>query len=93
MTMDERYTFLLYVAEGSDLSQRARQNFDALIRPRLRGNVDLTIIDIGADPQAAADMKVAVTPMLIRTNPLPLVRVPGDLSEKDRVLTMLGLTY
>jgi circadian clock protein KaiB len=40
-------------------------------------------------PDRAEDEKILATPTLIKTLPLPLRRVIGDLSDKDKVL--LGL--
>lgn len=49
----------------------------------------MEIIDVLEFPQVAEDERILATPTLIKTLPLPLRRVIGDLSDKEKVL--LGL--
>ena len=46
----EIYNFILYVAGDSELTARARANFDRLIRARLGDRCSLTTIDVLAEP-------------------------------------------
>lgn len=50
---------------------------------------DLEIIDVLEFPDLAEDERILATPTLIKSLPLPLRRVIGDLSDKEKVL--LGL--
>ena len=55
----------------------------------LQGQFDLEIIDVLEHPELAEDEKILATPTLIKSLPLPLRRVIGDLSDTEKVL--LGL--
>ncbi len=50
---------------------------------------DLEIIDVLEFPEMAETERILATPTLIKSLPLPLRRVIGDLSDKEKVL--LGL--
>ena len=47
---------------------------------------DLEIIDVLEFPDLAEDERILATPTLIKSLPLPLRRVIGDLSDKEKVL-------
>ena len=49
----------------------------------------MQIIDVLENPQMAEDDRILATPTLIKQLPLPLRRIIGDLSDKEKVL--LGL--
>jgi len=55
----------------------------------LDAGVRLTVVDVHADPAAALSRGVRVAPTLVRTRPLPVRRIAGDLSQTERVLSML----
>ena len=55
----------------------------------LSAEYELQIIDVLENPQMAEDDRILATPTLIKQLPLPLRRIIGDLSDKDKVL--LGL--
>jgi circadian clock protein KaiB len=52
----------------------------------------LVIIDILQHPQLAEDEKILATPTLIKSLPLPIRRIIGDLSATEKVLLGLDLT-
>jgi circadian clock protein KaiB len=52
----------------------------------LEGRYELEIVDVLEHPQRAEDEKILATPTLIKQLPLPLRRVIGDLSDKEKVL-------
>ena len=60
-----------------------------LCENELEGQYELEIIDVLENPQRAEEEKILATPTLIKQLPLPLRRVIGDLSDKEKVL--LGL--
>jgi circadian clock protein KaiB len=83
------YVLRLYVTGTSPRAQVAIANLRRICEQDLRGQYDLEIIDVLKDPQLAEDAKILATPTLIKDLPLPLRRVIGDLSDKEKVL--LGL--
>lgn len=88
-----RFTFTLYIAGESDLSHRAQTNFERIIRSRLGENCQLHVIDIVAKPELAREHRILATPLLVREEPEPTLRILGDLSKEDQLLAQLGLEF
>lgn len=70
-------------------AEQAIANLQRICDADLDGQYEVQIIDVLEHPQLAEDEKILATPTLIRRLPLPLRRVIGDLSDRDKVL--LGL--
>ena len=87
----EKHVFTFFIAGGGELAVRALANFDRLIRPRLEGECTLIVVDILKEPRQAREHRVVATPMLVREQPHPVVRILGDLSQGAKVLDQLGL--
>ena len=84
-----KYLLTLYVTGTSPRAKIAIANLERLCKHELEGQYELEIVDVLENPQRAEDEKILATPTLIKQLPLPLRRVIGDLSDKDKVL--LGL--
>ena len=85
------YEFKLYV---SGISVRSEQIHAALSRTfdkLLSGKYNLEIIDLLEDPQRAREANVLVTPTLIKSKPLPLLRLVGDFSNMEVLRKLLDL--
>ncbi len=81
----------LFVTGSTPKSVRAIQNIRALCEERLRGRYELKVIDIYQHPEQIMPEQIVVTPTLIKKLPIPLRRLIGDLSNKDRLLLGLDL--
>jgi circadian clock protein KaiB len=81
----------LFVSGASDLAARAVANAKVLCEAHLKGRYELAVVDVHDDPTAALRSDVLATPTLVKTQPLPVRRVVGDLSHTDDVLRMLRL--
>jgi len=86
---DGRYHLTLFVSGASGLSARAIDDVRRLCDVHLSERAELTVVDVYAEPQAALSSRVSVVPTLVRTSPLPVRRVVGDLSRAERVLSAL----
>ncbi len=84
-----KYVLTLYVTGTSPRTKIAIDNLDRICKQELDGRYELEIVDVLENPQRAEDEKILATPTLIKQLPLPLRRVIGDLSDKEKVL--LGL--
>lgn len=73
----------------SPRTSTAISNLRRICENELEGQYDLEIIDVLEHPDVAEDEKILATPTLIKSLPLPLRRVIGDLSDTEKVL--LGL--
>jgi circadian clock protein KaiB len=79
----------LFVTSASSRTGTAIANLQRICEQELQGQYELEIIDVLEFPERAEDEKILATPTLIKSLPLPLRRVIGDLSDKEKVL--LGL--
>lgn len=84
-----KYLLRLFVTGASSRTGTAIANLRRICEQDLQGLYDLEIIDVLEFPELAETEKILATPTLIKSLPLPLRRVIGDLSDKDKVL--LGL--
>lgn len=86
-----KYLLKLYITGQTARSERAITNLRHICRAALGNNYELVIIDILERPQLAEKEKILATPTLIRESPLPVRRVIGDLSDKEKLLLALDL--
>jgi circadian clock protein KaiB len=80
------FVLKLYVTGTSPRTRQAIENLQHICEQELRGRYELEIVDVLEHPQAAEDDRILATPTLIKKLPLPLRRVIGDLSDRDKVL-------
>ena len=84
-----KYVLRLYIAGMTGRSARAVENVRKICEEHLHGRYDLEVIDIHQQPTLAKGEQIIAAPTLIKKLPLPLRRVIGDMSSRERVL--LGL--
>ncbi len=66
-------------------------NLRRICEAELGAQYDLEIIDVVEHPQIAEAQRILATPTLVKQLPLPLRRVIGDLSDREKVLFGLEL--
>ena len=81
----------LYITGLTPRSQRAIGNLRRICEEELGGRYEMVVIDVLERPQLAEDERILVTPTLVKSLPLPVRRVVGDLSDTHRVLAGLDL--
>ena len=87
----ERYVLRLYIAGNNHRSQIAVENVNKICEEYLKGRYELEVIDIYQDRIKNLVDLVLAAPTLIKKLPLPLRRVIGDMSRKEKVLIGLDL--
>lgn len=87
----EAYVLRLYVAGVTPNSLRAIANLKHLCEELLQGRYTLEVIDLYQQPELAEGEQIVAAPTLIKELPLPLRRVIGDMSNRERVLVGLDL--
>jgi circadian clock protein KaiB len=87
----QHYILQLYVTGSSVRSSRAITNIHSLCEERLKDRYELEVIDIYQQPEHAMDQQIIAAPTLIKREPLPLKRLVGDFSNRDRVIHGLDL--
>jgi circadian clock protein KaiB len=85
------YTLRLFVTGTTPRSLRAIQNIRAICDEKLEGRYHLEVIDIYQHPELMQKEQIVVAPTLVKSLPLPVRRLIGDLSNKDRILVGLDL--
>ena len=87
----ERYVLRLYVTGMTPRSERAVRNLRAICDEYLAGRYDLEVVDIYQQPLLAKGEQIIAAPTLIKKLPLPVRRIIGDMSNRERVLVGLHL--
>jgi circadian clock protein KaiB len=87
----ERYVLRLYVTGMTSRSARAVSNLRNICDEYLEGRYDLEVIDIYQQPVLTKGEQIIAAPTLIKKLPLPIRRIIGDMSNRERVLLGLDL--
>jgi circadian clock protein KaiB len=87
----EWYTLRLYVTGMTPRSSHALTNLRTICDEYLEGRYDLEVIDIYQQPVLAKGDQIIAAPTLIKKLPLPMRRIVGDMSNRERVLLGLDL--
>ncbi len=88
---EERFTLRLYIAGQTPRSVTALANLRKLCEEFLPGRYDLEIIDLIQNPKRARTDQILAIPTLVRSLPIPIARIIGDLSDTDQVLLGLNI--
>jgi circadian clock protein KaiB len=83
------YVLRLYIAGMTPRAQEAIRNIKRICEEELKGRYELEIVDVYQQPELAKKEQILAAPTLIRKLPLPLRKLVGDMSDKERVV--LGL--
>jgi circadian clock protein KaiB len=87
----ERYVLRLFVTGMTPRSCQAIRNLQAICDECLEGRYDLDVIDIYQQPALTKGEQIIAAPTLIKQLPLPMRRLVGDMSNRERVLRGLDL--
>ncbi len=89
MTM---YKFKLYVVGRTPKSIEVIEELVQLLEDALNSYYHLEVIDVIESPELAEKDGILATPALEKVAPVPVRKIVGDLSDRERVLLVLGLT-
>jgi circadian clock protein KaiB len=87
----DTYIFRLFITGASPNSARAVANIRQICETYLKGKYALEIVDVYQQQEVAEKEQLIALPLLIKQQPLPVRRLIGDLSDKQKVLTELGI--
>ena len=79
----------LYVAGMSARSSLAISNIRAICEQQYKDGFELEIIDIYQQMDMAERDNIIAAPTLIRMLPPPLLRLIGDMTDKEKVLLVM----
>jgi circadian clock protein KaiB len=87
----ETWELRLYVAGKTEKSITAFANLKSYCEEHLKGLYSIEVIDLLENPQLAEGDQILAIPTLVRKVPLPIRKIIGDLSNKERVLVGLDI--
>ncbi|MCE8423418.1 MAG: circadian clock KaiB family protein [Candidatus Methanoperedens sp.] len=87
----QTYVLRLYITGITPRSTIAIQNVKKICEENLKGRYELEVIDIYQQPMLAKDEQIIAAPTLIKRLPLPLKRLIGDMTDKERIFVGLDL--
>jgi circadian clock protein KaiB len=85
------YELRLYVAGQTPKSIAAFANLKKICEEHLAGKYSIEVIDLMEKPQLAQGDQILAIPTLVRKLPVPIRKIIGDLSDKERTLVGLDL--
>ena len=85
------YMLKLFVAGEGARTSRAVENIRQICSENLEGKFQFEVIDITENPQAAEEHRIIAVPTLVKEEPLPAMRLIGDMSETRKVLEGLNI--
>ena len=80
-----RYVMTLFVTGITARSGRAVANVRGFCESELAGDYDLEVVDLYRAPQRARSEQVVAAPTLVRSEPQPIRRIIGDMSDWRRL--------
>jgi circadian clock protein KaiB len=78
----------LYVAGQTPKSVAAIRNLERLCEAT-PGAYEVEVIDLRQQPQLAREHNIVAIPTLVRSLPVPVQKIIGDLSDREKVLVHL----
>lgn len=81
----------LYIAGQTPKSLAAISNLKALCDEHLNGGYRVEVVDLLKNPTLAKDHQILAIPTLVRSLPVPIRKIIGDLSDTARVLVGLDV--
>ncbi len=86
-----QYVLRLYIVGATPASRRAISAIRRICDEELAGRYSLEVIDIYQRPALAAGEQIIAAPTLIKDLPVPVRRLVGDMTDRERVLVGLDL--
>jgi circadian clock protein KaiB len=86
------YELKLYIVGRTPKSIKVVSSLKQLLEDALKDRYSLEVIDVIENPELAEQGGILATPTLEKVSPEPARKVIGYLSDKETVLTALGLT-
>ena len=81
----------LYVAGQSPRSLAAISNLKKICADFMKANYRIELIDLMKNPAMAQDHQILAIPTLVRSLPVPISKIIGDLSNVEQVLMGLEI--
>lgn len=90
---DDKLVLQLYVSGMSPKSMEAIDNIKHICEEHFKDAFELEIIDIYKNPEVALEHHIIFCPSLIKHFPLPRKVLIGTLSDAEKVIKALGISF
>jgi len=89
MTEPKPLKLTLYVAGQTPKSVAAIRNLERIVAEQGPDAYEVEVIDLREHPQLAREHNIVAIPTLVRSLPVPVQKIIGDLSDQEKVLVHL----
>ena len=86
---EEPLKLTLYVAGQTPKSVAAIRNLQRLCEEHMPNRYEVEVVDLRLQPQLAREHNIVAIPTLVRSLPVPVQKIIGDLSDHEKVLIHL----
>lgn len=86
-----KWVLRLYIAGQTPKAITAFRNLKLICEEELKGKYSIQVINLLENPKLARDNQILAVPALVRKLPLPVRKIIGDLSDRERVLVGLDI--
>jgi circadian clock protein KaiB len=86
---DNLLRLTLYVAGQTPKSVAAIRNLETMCAQHMPGKYQIAVVDLRQQPHLAREHNIVAIPTLVRSLPVPVQKIIGDLSDKEKVLVHL----
>lgn len=93
LATDTKLVLRLYVSGMSPKSMEAIENIRRIGDEYFGDAYELDIIDIYKNPEMASEHHIVFCPSLVKQFPLPKRTLIGTLSDKEKVIKALGISF
>ncbi|MFW6081148.1 MAG: circadian clock KaiB family protein [Desulfosalsimonas sp.] len=80
-----------YVSGDEEKTDSAVRVLRQICEENIAGKYEIKVIDITVNPQIAVSENIIATPCLIKKQPPPNKKIIGDLTDKAKLLRVLGI--
>jgi circadian clock protein KaiB len=88
---NDKWILRLFIAGQSPKAIKAFNNLKTICDVELKGRFEIEVIDLLKNPELGHQENILALPTLVRKLPMPVRKIIGDLSDKERVLIGLDL--
>ena len=87
------YAIRLYVIGQTAKAKKALEDLKAILDDEIKtqGDYSLEVVDVLENPELAANDKILATPTAVKLLPIPIAKIIGDFSDREKVLLGLDL--
>ena len=82
---------LIFTAGQTPKTEKMIRNLKGMLKEKLVDGYSLEVVDVLKTPELAEQQNILATPTIIKNFPGPKSKIIGDLSNPDKVMSVLGM--